>query len=425
MPAKSFPTWVIFCALSLLFFIVSAGTFSSLGVVLPSMVAEMKWTWTEAGLGYTILGVACGLSSFAPAVTIRRLGVRWTLALGAVLLVAGFASLAMTRSIGLYLAAELLIGIGFSLTTTVPAIHILTKLFKRHSTILGAYFTIGGLGQVAGPLFFIAIEGPTHQWRTYWWVFAAVAAVLGTFGALVTSGTADAVDPAKDLPPEQLGPGALIEGLQDWTVRSALAKPQFYVIVGAYTMYLLVNTTAHGFAVEHLTERGISAKLAAGMLSLEALIGALISVVGGVIGEKVSAKSLLMVALASLVCGMAALAFAHGYAMMLVYAVGVGVGYGLSFVASTVLLLQYFGRKANLELYSIMCLISTSAAIGPAVGGWARDTLGSFSGVFLLCAFATLLMLAATAIMSPPAAARAPKRRSSAALSAKPVHDPA
>jgi hypothetical protein len=70
------------------------------------------------------------------------------------------------------------------------------------------------------------------------------------------------------------------------------------------------------------------------------------------------------------------------------------------------LLLTYFGRRAYLELYSIMCLLSTAAAIGPAVGGWARDTTGSFAGVFYLCAAAAGLMLAATVFMKTPTLAR-------------------
>ena len=402
MPSKPLPSWIPFLALSLLFFLVSAGTFSSLGVVLPAMVDEMRWSWTEAGLGYTLLGVACGLSSLAPAMFIRRVGVRGTIALGALLGGIGFAGLALTHSIAVYLVSETLIGIAFSLTTTVPGVHVITGLFTRRSTMLGAYFTIGGLGQVAGPLMYVAINGTTHQWRLYWWVFVASCAVLGAFAALVTSSRHETIDPASDIPPEQVGPGDLIKGLQDWTVRRALRTPQFYVIVGAYTMYLLVNTTAHGFAVEHLRERGIDPRYSAAMLSLEALIGAGVAIVGGVIGEKVSAKTLLAVSLGALVMGMTALAFAHGFVLMGVYALGIGVGYGLSFLASTMLLLNYFGKRANLELYSIMSLISTLAAVGPAFGGWARDTLGSFAGVFLLCSLATLLMLAATVFMSPP-----------------------
>ncbi len=185
--------------------------------------------------------------------------------------------------------------------------------------------------------------------------------------------------PNNPLPP----PPATIDGPSGWTVRGALATPQFYVIVFAYAMYLLINTTAHGLAVAHLTQRGIRTAWAAWMLSLEALIGAAVSLLGGRAGERVGAKTLLVVSLAALVIGMAGLALAHGLPMMLVYAVGVGIGYGLTFLAATVLLLRYFGPRANLELYSLMCLISTAAAVGPASAGWARDVLGSFEGVFL------------------------------------------
>lgn len=392
--------WTTFTALSLLFFLVSAGTFSSLGVVLPAMVRELHWSWAQAGMGYTILGVACGLASFLPAIMIRRVGVRGTIACGTVLLVAGFGALAQTHVVWLYLAGALMIGAAFALTCTVPGTHVLTGLFTRRSTVIGAYFTIGALGGVAGPLVYVAVQAITHGWRGYWMVFVIASVVLGAFAIATTPGRLEE-EPAAHFP-EQVGPLEMIERLHDWTVQHALRTSQFYVIVGAYTMYLLINTTAHGFAVEHLTERGVDAGAAAGMLSLEALIGAMFSVVGGVLGEKVSPKTMLLIALVSLTIGMVGLAEARGYALMLVYAVGVGIGYGLSFIASTMLLFNYFGKKANLELYSIMCLISTSAALGPAFGGWARDTFGSFSGMFILCAAATFLMLIATIFVSPP-----------------------
>jgi cyanate permease len=45
---------------------------------------------------------------------------------------------------------------------------------------------------------------------------------------------------------------------------------------------------------------------------------------------------------------------------------------------------------------------STSAALGPAVGGWARDTYGGFVGLFLVCAATAGIMLMATWFMKPP-----------------------
>jgi MFS family permease len=388
--------WAAFAALSLLFFLVNAGTFSSLGVVLPSMVRELHWTWAQAGMGYTVLGLSCGLSSLLPTLLIRRFGVRGPLLGGTVLLVVGFTVLARAHTVGAYLAGALMTGMANTLTATIPGSHVLTALFKRKSAVLGAYFTAGALGAVAGPLFFVLIHAVTNGWRMYWVAFAGASALLGVFAVLATPNR-----PAKAAvePPE---PSEIIEGLNDWTVRRALATPQYYVIVGSYMLYLLINTTAHGFAVEHLSERGIDPRAAAAMMSLEAFIGAAVSLAGGVLGEKVGPKWLLVVALVALGVGTAALAEAHGFGLMLVYSIGMGISFGLIFVAPPLLLLNYFGRKPNLELYSLMGLFSVAAAAGPTIAGWARDTLGSFSGMFLLFAASTLIVLALASLMTAP-----------------------
>jgi MFS family permease len=392
--------WATFVSLSLLFFLVNAGTFASLGVVLPAMVREMHWTWAQAGLGYTVLGLSCGLSSLLPTLMIRRMGVRSPLILGTVLLVVGFGLLAWGHSIGAYLLGTLMNGLGNTLTLTIPGTHVLTNLFKRKSAVLGAYFTAGALGGVAGPLLFVAVNAVTHGWRDYWVIFSAGALVLGVFAILTTPHRLEKV--AEEAPPERLSPSQIVAGLHQWTVRRALASPQYYIIVGSYMLYLLVNTTMHNFAVEHLSERGIDPKAAAGMLSLEALIGAAVSTIGGFLGDKVGAKRLLMTALIALGIGAAALAEARGYGLMLVYALGMGTAFGLIFVAPALLLLNYFGREPNLELYSLMGLFSVVAATGPTIAGWARDITGSFQGMFLICAASTLVMLAGVVFMKPP-----------------------
>ncbi|HEY1560350.1 MAG TPA: MFS transporter [Caulobacteraceae bacterium] len=393
--------WLAFAALSLLYFLVSAGTFNALGVILPAMVGELHWSWKDAGLGYALLGVACGLTSLAAAGSIRRYGVRLTLLAGGAMLAAGFAAMALTHSVWVYLAAASLIGVAFSFCTSVPGTYVLTAIFERRSTIVGAYFTLGALGGVAGPKLVTTLSA-LAGWRGFWWAFVAASVITAGFGALASPNRVEH-GPGVDIPPDQVGPGRLLTAMREGPVRRALATPQFYVIVGAYTMYMLINTTAHGFAVEHLIERGVTPGAAANVLSFEALIGAAVSAIGGIAGERVSAKTLLVLCLVSLIGGMTALAFAHGPLLMAVFAAGVGVGFGLSFVAATMLLLGYFGRGVYLELYSIMCLVSTLAALGPALGGWARDAVGGFQGVFVICALAALIMLAASAVMKRPA----------------------
>ena len=64
----------LFAVLSLIFFHITAATFASLGVVLPAMIAELGWTWTQAGFGFTALALFTGLFSPVAAESLKRLG---------------------------------------------------------------------------------------------------------------------------------------------------------------------------------------------------------------------------------------------------------------------------------------------------------------------------------------------------------------
>jgi OFA family oxalate/formate antiporter-like MFS transporter len=68
--------WLTLGLMSALFFIITATTYASLGLALPAMVAELHWSWTEAGTGFGLLGLFNGITSAVPATLIRRFGVR-------------------------------------------------------------------------------------------------------------------------------------------------------------------------------------------------------------------------------------------------------------------------------------------------------------------------------------------------------------
>ena len=88
--------------------------------------------------------------------------------------------------------------------------------------------------------------------------------------------------------------------------------------------------------------------------------------------------------------------------MMLIYAAGIGIGYGLTFFAATILLLDYFGRGPYLELFSTVNLISTVGAVAPTLAGLTRDHTGGFAPFFMALSVLVALVLLAVVMMRAP-----------------------
>lgn len=413
-----FRPWLLLAAFSLLLFLITASTYGSLGVVLPAMIAALKWSFEKAFLGFTVLGVFTGASSWLPAMLIRRIGVRGTLLAGAAVLSAGFLGLANSQSLLSYYAGAAACGVGFQMAALIPGTHVLSSLFKKRALPFGIYFTFGSLGGAAGPWMALTLMGMSGgDWRAYWIVQAALAAGVGVVCALMVGGArwlsqaAHAVDLEVEQEAREAPANARVyRTAHEWTVPEALRTPQFYVLVAAYFSHLLVGVTVASVSVSHLTELGVAAgvagdaaaALAAKMLSLESLMQTLARLTGGALGDRVDPRALLIFAQGMLVVGLLALAHAATPPLMLLYAVGTGVGFGLTVLAVTVLLLNYYGRQSNLELFSLTCLVGAVSAAGPFIAGAMRDRLGSFAPTFQLFAGVTAVVFVAVLAMRPP-----------------------
>ena len=385
--------WITLAAMSLVFFLITATTFSSLGVVLPAMIGELHWSWGGAGSGFSLLGVAAGITATIPASLIRRFGVRATLVAGSLTMASAFACLALTHGLALYFIGCLLMGLGFTLLATVPGTYLLARLFANPSFAFGLYFTVGGLGGVAGPVLYLWVASLTANWRAYWLVALLIVAAAGLLSAVLVDVRTDVRDRTDN--------GSDITSAP-WSAKAALRTPQFAILAAAYSIFLFVGITVNAVSVAHLMSRGVAAAMAGGMMSVEALINAGARLLGGVLVRWIDAKTLLLLALAMSIAGLVALSAARELPLMLVYATGVGIGYGLTFFASTILLLDYFGRAPNLELFAAINLISTVGAGGPAFAGFVADRTGSFVPAFTILEVLLLMVLIAVAFMHRP-----------------------
>jgi len=390
--------WLTLALMSALYFIITAATFGSLGLALPAMVAELHWTWTAAGFGFTLLGFFCGITSAVPAGLIRRFGVRAALLAGCLVMGLAFLCLAQTAGLWGYFLGASLAGLGFTLLDSVPATYLLSRLFARPSFAIGLFFTIGGLGGVAGPLLFSAVIQATGAWRSYWLVAGGLIVMTGLVAAFLADAKSEVGSTANGDPEIST---------ERWSFREALQTRQFWIIAAAFAAFQFCGITASSVSVAHLTQHGVAAVIAGSMMSVEALVNSSARFAGGILTRFVSAKTLLCISLACLVVGLLALGAARDVPMMLVYAAGIGIGYGMTLFAATILLLDYFGRGPYLELYSTVNLISTAGAVAPTFAGLTRDHSGSFTPFFVGLAVMVALVILAAMTMRAPHARRA------------------
>ncbi|MDT8872891.1 hypothetical protein RAA17_21815 [Komagataeibacter rhaeticus] len=141
------------------------------------------------------------------------------------------------------------------------------------------------------PCFFL-INQSGSSWRVFWMICCCAALVIGGAAAFSTHGCHFRQDDDTE--------NAATSTTGGWSTRAALATPQFWIIIAAYTTCLLINTTVHTFAVQHFREQGLTLGRAATLISMGALVGAVASTLAGLCGEKVDARKLTLLSLGSL-----------------------------------------------------------------------------------------------------------------------------
>lgn len=399
-------------ALGAVFFLITATTFASLGVVLPAMIAEFQWSWGTAGLGFTMLALMTGIFSPIAATSLERLGARLHYALGGAVITGGYLMLGATSGVAAYLAAASLLGAGFALLANVPGTYLVGRAtpLRWRSLAIGAYLAAGGAGGVFGPLLANALIQSGGNWRNYWFIAATgVGAVSLLIAALAEKSSVQAPGAEHSAAPEPE------PGLVHWAPRAAMLTPAFAVIAGALTVAYFCGVTVSTWSVAHLQNAGLAPAFAVSMLSLYSGLNAGARAAGGAAVKRVGARNLLIAAMLSNVVGMLALAASKSALLAVIFAVFDGFAFGMALFATTALLIDYFGLKNSPALLGAANLVATVAMLGPTLAGQTADRWGSFGPIFMIYAAGAFVAAIAVAYMRDPNSATRTARKPAAA----------
>ena len=383
---RGFSKWLMFGAVSFAFFFLNLATFTSLGVVLFTMEAELHWSITAAVFSFTFLGLACGLTSPLPGMTMRTWGGRRTVCVGAGLLATGFFLASISHSLLSFYIAMVFIGAGYSFTGNVPAVYLISGWFQgKTARMIGIYMMLGAAGATVGPSIvgtIVRLGGWRGHWQAMAWI--AVALLALSFAFVRDSKVPDA--------PRMAG-----------HFRRALFSPQFLLIAAVMTANMACVTTNSSVAMNHLVQFGDTPQKAAFVLGMIGAIATVFKFASGWLCEIVKPPVVTAVGLVLQAAGMALFGFADTTVLQYASAIAFGTGWGLSYVAGTVLLIEFFGRDIGSQLLSCVWFIVSVAAFGPVAAGFFGDNYGTFAPIYVIYGAMMALLAFPILVMRRPA----------------------
>jgi MFS family permease len=397
--------WVILC-------VNVAFTMFGSTVLNAAMAVDLHFDRQTLGLVFSVYTLMSGLPGPLVALSVNRLGIRFTLACGSALV--GFGALLMATAVHSAWSAVLvfgvIIGVG-SIAGGVLAAQTSAAFWfvRRRALAMALLMTAGGGGGFVAPsLLNWTIARFGGRWQAGWGLIATLALIAALMALVfVKERPQDAgLQPDGDVAPsanEHVGQSLMNAAAGDWRLQEALRSAVLWLLMlagGALTAGFM-SFLAHGVA--HLRDLAHSPAVAAMSMSLLSVMTLCGSLLAGFIGDRIELRYAWAVALAMFGIGMLLVANAAGLMELYASSIMMGLGFGCSTVCLMTVIGNYFGSGAYASLLGIVLAVQT--IIG-GVASWAAgaiyDHFGRYTPMFDLVCALCIVVAVALGLTAPP-----------------------
>jgi MFS family permease len=376
------------------------------------MIHDITMSGSMRGWGFTLLNIFVGVAAVVVAISIVKIGLRATFALGSAIICAGalYLGLFATKPWEYLVTFGVVIGTGISFATLVPAFTAVARWFRKYrGRANGIAVSASGFAGLAAPLLGRVIRAHANNWRLGWYIVAAAVVLAGLLAVLFVRESPESMGQTVDgIPPEQQSQSSRTDALatkHPWTASQAYGTPAYWLIAFAG----IVSTFPFFLFVAHWTRRLIGvgfkasdAELALGFLTIGTLLGRWL---GGLLMDYLNARVAFVLGLAVYFIGSYLAVAAMPGALWTAYVAALlnGAAYGWAFTCVGTMVAHYYGPAAFPKLYGTMTLlISTIASPAGAVGGWIFDQYKSYTPAFALNALLAALGILAIVFAAMP-----------------------
>lgn len=390
---RPFSGWRVLAALWLLMILNEALPLIALTNLAPYITEEFALPRSQIGLIFAFYVLAMGLSGPLCAYSIARIGVRWTLVAGNIVLLAAALAITSVETGSTLLLPGLVLLVGFSAAfgSAIPGQTAVTRWFVRHRSWAIAIFLAGGTvgGLISPHIIRLVVEAEGTDWRAGWWLVAAAAALAILIAAFAVVGDPEKVGQTPDGGHERDASEktATAEWERAWTLRTAFANPAMWAVMIGGFGFIVVYHTFNSQGALHIRDLGFSQSMVATCFSTAIAAGLTGQMLAGWLGERISPRLLWAVALTGQAGGIVLFSWATTPPVLLVSVALIGGGGAVAMVSMITTIGNWFGRVIYPGVYgTVNAALSVAGAIAPIVAGRWFDEVGSYRGAFYGCA---------------------------------------
>lgn len=406
--------WILVVALCFVYLLGIGPAFYGFGVALPATAEGLGLSRTEASIGFSALALLLGLSGPITAMLMRKIGIRFTVVLGSVLIGIGASVVALTHSFPAYVTGAVIMGFGVGFMTVLPLTTLISMWFaRRRALAMGIFLTSGGVGGFLSANVVRSLIESTGTYTSAWWLMAGSALSGGAIALFFVRESPaamgqypDGIDPATETGVGEVARTSKVyQTSVDWEAAKAMRTATFWFIVLGQSTFGLGVQIVNSQLVAHLTGIGVTAAVAASALGTMALLSAFARLVGGTVGDRIEPRYLLAVGLAGQLAGILFLTQATTPTLIYLFVVLFGGGYGIAYLAVPPLVANYFGPTAYASLFGVLLPVATVVgATGPIVAGAVFDATGGYGAVFVGFAALAGVTVLTSLLARPPGA---------------------
>ncbi|MFA9556622.1 MFS transporter [Evansella sp. AB-rgal1] len=385
--------WVIVFISAMTVFFSGPGQTYSISIFIDAYIKDFGWSSTLVSTMYMFATVAAGFLLFLVGRAVDKYGPRKMVVIVSSLL--GFASLFnsfITGPVMLFLGFFMLRLFGQGSMTLIPGTLVPQWFLQMRGRAL-SFMAIGGFASSAllPPLNAWMID--TFTWPVAWRIWAALLLLFFVPTALFfvrnkpedVGLLPDGVSENSDSDSSKESDVQETVKEDNWTLKEAMRTKSFWFILFCVGVPSMVNTGIVFHFISIMGDQGISRQTAAFILSLMAFISFPISLVAGVVVDKVKVNYVLGCTFIGQILIMVLLAFTVNEGMAIAFGIARGLVGGFEMICLNMIWPTYFGRK---HLGSIKGIAVTLTVLGSAFGplplALAFDYLGGFKEMILL-----------------------------------------